>query len=131
MSMLTYRHRDTGRLVNVPPGSVAAARMQRKPRHWQLLPTPQTGGSGAAEQVPSQPVAPPLTGRGSGIEAWRAFAAAATGTPAEQWASMPRADIVAKLAADGVIGDAPAPAAGAGTGVDAAGGGGGGDDADA
>lgn len=58
---------------------------------------------------------PPTGGPGSGVAAWRAYAAAVTGTPAAEWEAMSREDIVSRLdgAAAETAGGAAAEQAGA------------------
>lgn len=46
---------------------------------------------------------PPRTGAGSGVTAWRDYAAQMTDQPAEHWAGMSRTDIIAELEAKGII----------------------------
>jgi hypothetical protein len=45
---------------------------------------------------------PPTSGPGSGVGAWREYAAAVTGSPVESWGALSREDIIAQLDADGV-----------------------------
>lgn len=62
-----------------------------------------TAGPGDLRQVPEPPAAPerpPLSGAGSGVGAWRTYAAAVTDTPLEQWADKNRDEILAELKAD-------------------------------
>ncbi|WP_037322995.1 hypothetical protein [Amycolatopsis thermoflava] len=59
---------------------------------------------------------PPTSGPGSGAAAWRAYAAALTGSPAEAWAELSRDEVIAQLESDGVVAAAPedgGPSAGA------------------
>lgn len=46
---------------------------------------------------------PPRHGRGSGRDAWLAFAVAATGAPESTWAALSRDEIVETLESEGVI----------------------------
>ncbi|WP_435070446.1 hypothetical protein [Amycolatopsis thermoflava] len=46
---------------------------------------------------------PPTSGPGSGAAAWRAYAAALTGSPAEAWAELSRDEVIAQLESDGVV----------------------------
>ncbi|PXY17352.1 hypothetical protein [Prauserella flavalba] len=50
------------------------------------------------------PQRPPTSGPGSGVAAWREYAAAVTDSPAESWASLSREEIIDLLAAEGVEG---------------------------
>ncbi|MEU8264471.1 hypothetical protein AB0C02_28095 [Micromonospora sp. NPDC048999] len=52
-------------------------------------------------QLPG-PKRPPTSGPGSGVEAWRRYAAEVTGTPVEQWAGKSREDIIKALAVESV-----------------------------
>jgi hypothetical protein len=77
-------------------GTAPAGRHCAEPR------TP--AGSPASEHEADQqgqqaelPERPPMGGAGSSAGAWRAYAAAVTGTPVEQWSEMSRDDIVAAL----------------------------------
>jgi hypothetical protein len=45
---------------------------------------------------------PPTSGPGSGVTAWRAYAAAVTDSPVESWSEMSREEIIELLDADGV-----------------------------
>lgn len=54
---------------------------------------------------------PPMGGAGSGVDAWRAYAAAeVSDSPAESWAEMSRDDIIETLRLEGVLTDEPAAA---------------------
>jgi hypothetical protein len=107
--MISFRHRATGKVVNVPPDSAALRRLELKPQHWQRAdaePAPPTVPTAAPEQAPPDVITPPpLTGRGSGVATWRTYAARSTDTPLEQWADLTRDEIVAKLRAEGVATD--------------------------
>lgn len=48
-----------------------------------------------------QPKRPPTSGPGSGVAAWRDYAAALTGSPAESWAALSREEIVDLLDSEG------------------------------
>ena len=45
---------------------------------------------------------PPVSGPGSGVAAWRAYAAARTDSPAESWAALSREEIIERLDAEDV-----------------------------
>jgi hypothetical protein len=45
---------------------------------------------------------PPTSGPGSGVTAWRAYAAAVTDSPVESWSELSREEIIELLDADGV-----------------------------
>lgn len=47
--------------------------------------------------------APPTSGPGSSADAWRAYAAAVTSTPAEVWSGLERSDIIETLRARGIL----------------------------
>lgn len=70
-----------------------------------------------SEQIPEQqvPQRPPTSGPGSGVTAWREYAAAVTESPLESWAAMSREDIIALLDSEGTEAEgAEPPADGAG-----------------
>lgn len=59
-----------------------------------------------------QPQRPPTSGPGSGLDAWRAYAAAVTGSPVESWAGASRDQIIKQFASEDVEDEhRPAPAA--------------------
>jgi hypothetical protein len=53
-----------------------------------------------------QPQKPPTSGPGSGAEAWRAYAAAVTGSPVESWESLSRDEVKELLESEGATPDA-------------------------
>jgi hypothetical protein len=59
-----------------------------------------------------QPQRPPASGTGSGVAAWRTYAATITGTPAESWADLSREEIIQRLDGDSPSPDAETAAAG-------------------
>lgn len=50
----------------------------------------------------SAPQRPPASGPGSGVEAWRQYAAEVTGSPAGSWATLTRDEIIELLESEGV-----------------------------
>ncbi|MFW6091492.1 MAG: hypothetical protein ACODAF_06405 [Actinomycetota bacterium] len=48
------------------------------------------------------PQRPPVSGAGSGVRAWREYAAAVTGTPVKSWQHMSREQVMVSLDAEGV-----------------------------
>lgn len=48
---------------------------------------------------------PPTSGRGSGVEAWREYAAAVTDSPVESWESLSRDEIIELLDSEGASHD--------------------------
>lgn len=48
------------------------------------------------------PQRPPATGKGSGAQAWREYAAALTDSPVESWSELSREEIADVLEAEGV-----------------------------
>lgn len=56
---------------------------------------PQSAPSPSAQDRPEPP---PQSGQGSGVENWREYAAATTGTPASDWADKSRSEIIDDLA---------------------------------
>lgn len=54
-----------------------------------------------AQQEQVQPERPPMTGRGSGVEAWREYAAAVTGSPVDSWQALSKEEVVELLDAEG------------------------------
>nr|MDT0660853.1 hypothetical protein [Micromonospora sp. DSM 115978] len=57
----------------------------------------------AVEPVAVKPAPPRMSGAGSGVGAWREYAAAVTNSPASSWEALPRDEIVRLLRAEGVI----------------------------
>lgn len=49
------------------------------------------------------PQRPPNTGKGSGAQAWREYAAALTDSPVESWSALSREEISDLLEAEGVV----------------------------
>lgn len=49
-----------------------------------------------------RPERPPTSGPGSGVAAWREYAAAVTGSPAESWAALSREEVIELLDSEGV-----------------------------
>lgn len=54
---------------------------------------------GDQQQTPARP---PISGPGSGVEKWRAYAAEVTGSPVESWAALSREDVISLLESEGV-----------------------------
>lgn len=67
--------------------------------------SPESGAAAAAEtsRQPGAAQRPPLSGSGSGVEAWRKYAAEITGTPAQSWAALSRERVIELLKSEGVI----------------------------
>lgn len=67
---------------------------------------PQPSPAADAFDIPApadRPAPPPTSGPGSGTPAWRAYAAAYTGTPLEEWEGMSRTDIQDRLRTDNLL----------------------------
>jgi hypothetical protein len=54
------------------------------------------------------PQRPPASGPGSGVTAWREYAAVVTGSPVESWAALTREEIVQLLDSEGTDPNEPA-----------------------
>lgn len=73
-------------------------------------PVPEDGGAQSDQdstspaetpKLASHPTPPPTSGPGSGVDAWRTYAATVTGTTYESWGLLSRAEIIANLEGKG------------------------------
>lgn len=85
---------------NVEPAAAVGSVEQATAAPGEVRPVPpvaaNSGQPGAVQR-------PPLSGPGSGVEAWRKYAAEITGTPAESWAALSRERVIELLKSEGVI----------------------------
>lgn len=74
----------------------------------QVVETTATGGQGPAEPVSDAgaPQRPPTSGKGSGVEAWREYAAAMTDLTSESLESLTRDEIIELLDQEGASDEA-------------------------
>lgn len=72
-----------------------------EPKAETQPPPPGPESSEPAIDSDSEPVRPPSSGPGSGVEAWRAYAAEVTDSPAESWESLTRDEIIELLDSEG------------------------------
>lgn len=83
-------------------GSVLADKTSTEPAPQPAsTPTPEPAPP-PAEPVELNPQRPPTSGPGSGVEAWRRYAADVTDSPLESWSSLTRDEIIELLDSEGV-----------------------------
>lgn len=83
-------------------GSVLADKTSTEPVP-QPAPTPTPSPAPAPTETSApDPQRPPTSGPGSGVEAWRRYAADVTDSPLESWLSLTRDEIIELLDSEGV-----------------------------
>lgn len=87
-------------------GSVLADKTSTEPAPQpaprpEPAPTPEPTPTPVVTAGP-EPQRPPTSGPGSGVEAWRRYAADVTDSPLESWSSLTRDEIIELLDSEGV-----------------------------
>lgn len=94
-------------VINFPaPADAAPAGPEAETTTTPASPEAEPGDAPPAGEAAAldaeKPKRPPLFGKGSSLEAWRAYAAAVSDSPAEAWSALSRDEIIALLKSEGV-----------------------------
>lgn len=98
------RHPDTGRPVVLVDGQTVPEWASALITNPALL-VPDEAAATQDNPEPSPDAPPPRAGRGSGRDAWAAYAAQITDTPVDSWAVLGRDEVIDLLVEQGVLGD--------------------------